>query len=158
MNILLYCIYIFNDATCWPWVATCKAWERDLGGWTFSEPKTEVVRDLGCYTLDFTELYGQLKRSEPINRSVISRASIYIIVPTVSFKVANKCSTLFFKNAPWKLWLRFNRVEKKHDEYPEFDTKLHLTLRHQSWSLENEEYYFITISLKSTLTRSGSTC
>ena len=46
--------------------------------------------------------------------------------------------------------------EKQEFKCPESDTKLHLMLRLQSWSLGNLEYPFITITLRSTLTQSDS--
>ena len=42
--------------------------------------------------------------------------------------------------------------------YPGNDIKLHLMVRLQSWSLGNEEYFFIMITFLFTLTRSARTC
>ena len=40
----------------------------------------------------------------------------------------------------------------------EYDTKLHLNVRFQSWVFEERGVPFITINPRSTLTRIGSTC
>ena len=40
----------------------------------------------------------------------------------------------------------------------EYNIELYLMVRLQSWSLENVEYPFFTITLRSTLTQNGSTC
>ena len=45
-----------------------------------------------------------------------------------------------------------------HSGWQEYDIKLHLMVRLQPWSWWNVEYFIITLTLKSILTRSGSTC
>ena len=50
-------------------------------------------------------------------------------------------------------WLWVICAEKKKDfQCSEYDTKLHLIVRLLSWSLRNMEYFFIIITLRSTLT------
>ena len=42
--------------------------------------------------------------------------------------------------------------EEKHNfECPRYDSKLHVMMKFQSWSLGNVEYSFITITPRSTL-------
>ena len=51
-----------------------------------------------------------------------------------------------------------SRREKQDLGCPGYDSKLHLMVRHDLCTLGNVEYSFITITLKSTLTKAASTC
>ena len=52
-----YADYTSNETTCWPWVATLNASERDPGGWGVRDTATELVK--WFETLHFDSLWAR---------------------------------------------------------------------------------------------------
>ena len=96
-----------NDTTS---LATCNDSGRDPGDLIVrDQPKWS--RNVQIYTFVHTGQYGQSERPDLINQLVMPSPSVYIIVPTVFFKLSLWQTTVFHIKDARRQWIRVNCAE-----------------------------------------------
>ena len=101
-----------NEATFWPWKATCKTWGWDPGAWAIVVWQPEWSHNLQHSTLTITGLDRWSAMPGLINQLVISILSTYMIVliDSSNFSCGKQTPNPFCLKGVWRRWLRLSWI------------------------------------------------
>ena len=83
-----------NEATCWLWVATCKALGLNPGGWAVIDPATEWSMACNTSLWPLLGVMGGQIGPDPINRLVLTCPSTYVCFFSWSYHTICSCGTI----------------------------------------------------------------